>query len=196
MPETYTDNENTIMEPEYESYNTAVFAVDVIKQIAISTSREPAYKNNNAAGNKLHMLEHDLSVYKQTLVNIIDSVEACDGSDLDVFSSLSKDFEEAGIAFLNTGYALCDARKRFCYARLEEPVELVYQYLFQTIMNARSLLKDRHDRLSQAKAHKLALDESRKNLETLIENAYHTSGNADDISSVKNMIAEVGSSVS
>ena len=57
-------------------------------------------------------------------------------------------------------------------------------------------MKDRHDRLSQAKAHKLALDESRQNFETLIENAYHASGNADDISSVESMIAEVGSSVS
>ena len=56
-----------------------------------------------------------------------------------------------------------------------EPVESVYNYLLQRLVNARSLLKDQHDRLSQAKAHKLALDESRQNLETLIENAYNAS---------------------
>ena len=53
MPKNYTqgeaDDESTIMEPEYESYNTAAPTVDVVKQIAISTSREQAYKHNNAA---------------------------------------------------------------------------------------------------------------------------------------------------
>ena len=57
-------------------------------------------------------------------------------------------------------------------------------------------MKDRYDHLSQVKAHKSALDESRQNLETLIEHAYHASGNADDISSVESMITEIGSSVS
>ena len=48
-------------------------------------------------------------------------------------------------------------------------------------MNARSLLKDQHDHLSQVKAHKFVLDESRQNLETLIENAYYASHNVNDI---------------
>ena len=58
------------------------------------------------------------------------------------------------------------------------------------------MLKDQHDHLSQVKANKFALDESRQNLETLIEGAYHASGNADDIPSVESMITEIGSSVS
>ena len=57
-------------------------------------------------------------------------------------------------------------------------------------------MKTQHDHLSQVKAHKLALDETHQNLETLIENAYHASGNADDIPSVESMIAEIDSSVS
>ena len=104
MPETYTQGEaddvSTIMSPGYESYNTAVPTVDVVKQIAIPTSREPAYKKHNAAVSLLHILEQNLCSYKQTLVNIIGSVEACNGSDLDVLLSLSNDLEEAGHAFL------------------------------------------------------------------------------------------------
>ena len=45
-------------------------------------------------------------------------------------------------------------------------------------------------------AHRSALDESRQNLETLIENACHACGNADDIPSVESMITEIGSSAS
>ena len=133
MSKTYTGGETADIckniELGYESYNTAVSTVDVVKQIAIPISREPAYKNNAAAVSTLHMLEQDLSCYKQTLVNLIDSVEVCDGSDLDVFDSLSRNFEETGHAFLGTGHALCDVRKRFGYARSEEPVGSVYHYL-------------------------------------------------------------------
>ena len=51
--------------------------------------------------------------HKQTLVNLIESVEECDGSDLDVLVALSNDLEEATRVFLDTGNALFDARKRF-----------------------------------------------------------------------------------
>ena len=178
MPKTFTkgeaDDDSTIMELEYESYNTAVSTVDVVKQIAVSISREPSYKNNAAAVSTIFMLEQDLSGYKQTLVNLNESVEECNSSDLDVFDLLSKNFKEAGHAFLDTGHALCDARKQFGYARSEEPVESAYHYLFQRLMNARSLLKAQHNHFSQVEAHKLAFDESRHYLETLIENAYYT----------------------
>ena len=124
MPKTYTegetDDESTIMEPEYKSYNTAVSTVDVVKKLAVSISRDPAYKSNAAEVSTLYMLEQELCGHKQTLVNLIDSVEACDGSDLDVIASLSNDLEEAGRAFLDTGHALCDARKRFGYVRSGE----------------------------------------------------------------------------
>ena len=95
-----------------------------------------------------------------------------------------------------TGQALCDVRKRFGYALSEKPVESIYHEFLQRLKNARSLLKDQHDRLSQAKAHKLALNESRQSLETLIENAYHAISSAVDIPSVESMITEIGSSVS
>ena len=49
---------------------------------------------------------------------------------------------------------------------------------------------------TKVKAHKFALDESRQNVETLIENAYHASGNTDDIPSVESMVTKIGSSVS
>ena len=38
----------TIMEPEHESNTTAVPTVDVLKQVAVSISREPVYKSNVA----------------------------------------------------------------------------------------------------------------------------------------------------
>ena len=158
VPKTYTedeaDNESTFMEPEVESYNTAVSTVDVVKQLAVSISREPAYQSDAVAASTLYMLERDLCGYKQTLINLIEFVKACNGADLDMLVSLSNDFEEAGQAFLDTGHALCDARKRFGYARSEEPVESIYQFLLQRLINARRLLKDRHDHLSQVKAHK------------------------------------------
>ena len=112
-----------------------------------------------------------------------------------MLDSLSNDFEEAGHAFLDTGHSLCDARKRFGYACSEEPVESVYHYLFQRLMIARSLLKDQRDHFSQVKAHKFALDESRQNLETLIENAYYASGSVNDIPSVEHIITKIVSSV-
>ena len=47
IPKTYTqgeaNGESTIMEPEYESYNTAVSTVDVVKQLAVSMCRKSAY---------------------------------------------------------------------------------------------------------------------------------------------------------
>ena len=84
---------------------------------------QPVFKSNATAIFAIFILKQNLCRYKQTLVNNIDSVETCKSSDLDVLVSLSNDFEEAGRAFLDTGHALCDARKRFGYARLEEPVE-------------------------------------------------------------------------
>ena len=169
--------------------------MDVVKQTAVSINRKPAYKNNAAAVSTLHMIEQDLCGWKQTLVILIESVEACDSSDLDVLDSLSSNFEEAGHAFSDTGHALCDTRKRFGYARSEELVESVYHYLLHRLMNARSLLKDQHDQLSQVKAHKFALDKSRQNLETLIESAYYTSGSANDIPSVEHIFTKIDSSV-
>ena len=65
-----------------------------------------------------------------------------------MFNSLGKSFEVAGYAFLDTGYILCDKRNLLGYARSEEPVVKVYSNLVQRMMNARSLLKDRHDRLT------------------------------------------------
>ena len=50
--------------------------MDVVKQLAVSISREPAYKSNAAAVYTLYMLEQDLCGYKETLVNLIESVEA------------------------------------------------------------------------------------------------------------------------
>ena len=62
-------------------------------------------------------------------------------------------------------------------------------------MSARRLLRNLHDHLSQIKAHKSALDESRKDLSTLIDNAYYASHIADDILSVESMITKIDSSV-
>ena len=45
-------------------------------------------------------------------------------------------------------------------------------------------------------AHKSALDESRQDLSTLIEDAYYVSHDADDISIVESMIAKIDSSAS
>ena len=133
MPKTYTEGEAaddfTNMEPEYESYNTVVSTVDRLKQIVVSISREPVFRKNLAAVSTVYILEQDLSGYIQKLVSLIESVKACDSSDLDVLASLSNDFEEAGLAFLDTDHALCEANKQFGYAHSEEPVEPVYHYL-------------------------------------------------------------------
>ena len=73
---------------------------------------QPVYKSNAAAASTLQTLERDLNGYKQTMVNIIESAEASDGSDLDVFNSSKKNFEDAGNTFLDTGHILCDKGKR------------------------------------------------------------------------------------
>ena len=79
MPKTYTESKAayvcTIMEPEHESNNTAVLTVDVLKQVAISLSRELVYKINAAAVSTVYMLEPNLCGYRQTLVNRISSAK-------------------------------------------------------------------------------------------------------------------------
>ena len=65
---------------------------------------QPVYKRNDAAVSAIFILEQNLCGYKQTLVSLIESVEACNSSDLDVVVSLSNDLEEAGRAFLDTGH--------------------------------------------------------------------------------------------
>ena len=57
------------------------------------------------------------------------------------------------------------------------------------------LLQNRHDHLAEVKAHKSALNESRQNLSTLINDAYYASHNADDISTVEHITIEIDSSV-
>ena len=174
-----------------ESNTVSVPTVDVLKQVAVSIKREPVYKSNAAAVSVIYMLEQDFCGYKQTLVNINESVEACNSSDLDVLVSLSNDLKEAEQAFLDIGHALFDAHKRFGCVSSEEPVESIYHDMLQRLMSAKRLLKDRNDHLSQVKAHRYALDESRQNLETLIENAYYASNNADDIPSVEHIITKI-----
>ena len=184
------------MEYESESYNTAVPTVDVIKQIATSSSREPVHTSNADAISMIQMYERDLKSYKQTLVLIIKSVETCDGSELDVLVSLSSELEDAAQDFLEIGQALCNTRKRFGHARSEESLESIHHDLLQRLTNARSLLKDRYDHLPQFKAKKLALEETRQNLESLLENAHYASHYADDIPSVEHIITKIDSSVS
>ena len=176
-----------------------VNALSVLQSRCVQLSQvkpQPVYRSNADAISMIQMYERDLNSCKQTLVNIVESVESCDGSQLDGLVSLSNDLEYAAHALSEIGHALCKARKRFGHARAEESLESIYHDLLQRLMNARSLLKAQHDHLSQAKTHKLALDESRQNLETLLEDAYYVSQNADDVSGVESMIAKVGSSVS
>ena len=107
---------------------------------------------------------------------------------------MSNNLAEAGHAFLNAGYELFDARKRFGYAFSEEPVELIYHDLLQRPMSAGRLLQNRHVHLTQVKAQS-ELDESRQNLATLIDNEHYPSHNADEIPSVESMITKIDSSV-
>ena len=67
--------------------------------------------------------------------------------------------------------------------------------MFQRQISARRLLKDRPDYLSQVKAHKSALDESRQNLSNQIDNAYYASHNGKEISTVEYIITEINSTV-
>ena len=106
---------------------------------------QAVYKRKAAAVSAIYILEQILCGYKQTLVTLIESIKACNSSDLDVLVSLSNDLEEVGRAFLDTNHALCDACKRFGYARSKEPLESFYHDLLQRLMNAGRMLKDRHD---------------------------------------------------
>ena len=154
---------DTVMEHESESHFTAVPTIDVIKQIATLTSREPVHNSNADAISILQMYERDLKGYKQTLVNIVETVEACEGSELDVLVSLGSDLDDAAQAFSEIGQALCNTRKRFGHARSKESLESIHHDLLQRLTNARSLLKDRYDHLSQVKVKNLALGETRQN---------------------------------
>ena len=53
------------------------------------------------------------------------------------------------------------------------------------------LLQNRLDHLVKAKDHNSALDETRQNLSTLIDDAYYASHIADDIPSFESMITEI-----
>ena len=61
---------------------------------------QPVYKNKAAIDSAIFIIEQNLCSSKQTLVSLIESVEASNVSDLDVVVLLSNDLEEAGCAFL------------------------------------------------------------------------------------------------
>ena len=106
------DDENTNMPHEYESYNTAVPTVCVIKQIAISTSREPVYKNNNAAVNTLQLLEQDFSHYDQELLYAIFAAnEERNSSDPDVLMFRCEILEQAAFKLLEISRELVAAEE-------------------------------------------------------------------------------------
>ena len=63
-------------------------------------------------------------------------------------------------------------------------------------MSAMKLLQNRFNHLSEIKAHKSALDECRKNLTSLIDDAYYASHNADNIPNVQSVIIKIDSTAS
>ena len=153
-------------------------------------------ESNAAAASTVNVLEQDLSNYEQRLVNLILSAnDVLNSSDPEVLVSFSMNLEKAGYAFLDTGHALFTARKRVRYAFSEEPVESIYHNLLQRRISAMGLLKNRHYHLAEVKIRQSALDESRQNLSTLLDNVYYASHNENDISTVEHIINKIDSSV-
>ena len=189
------DDENTNMAQEYESYHTPVPTVDVIKQIAISTSREPAYKNNNAAVNTLQLLEQDFSHYAKDLLHAIFAAnKERNSSDPDVLMFRCRKLDQAAVKFSEVSRKLIAAGRSVGCVSAEELINKMYPSRLQDQVNALSVLRNRCNHLTQIKAQS-ELDESRKNLETLLENAYYVSHNANDFLSVDHIITKIDSSV-
>ena len=164
---------------------------------AVSTNMEPERVSKWAASDPtVNGFEQDLSHYAHELLDVIFAAnKARDSSDSDILMSLSKKLEQTTDKLLEIFRQLIAAGEDAGCESTEELINLMYPNRPQDQVNALRVLQNRYNRLTQVKAQS-ELDKFRQNLETLIENAYHASGNEDDIPSVESMITEVGSSVS
>ena len=111
--------------------------------------------------------------YEHKLANLISSAnDARNITDIDVLVSLSNDLEKGVDLFIYAAHKHIDARGNAGYPHAKVELSLNYHDLFQNQLSAMRLLQNRHDHLSEVKAHKCALDESRQDLSNPIDDAY------------------------
>jgi len=189
---------DTVMDHESESHNTAVPTIDVIKQIATLTSMEPERESKLINSDPtVYELEVDLSVYAHDLHDVIFAANKVrDSSDSDEIMLMCKKLEQAAFKLLEVSRKLVAAGGGVGCVSAEELINKMYPGRLQDQFNVLSVLRNRYDNLSQAKADKITLNETRQNLEDLLENAHYASHYADDIPSVEHIITKIGSTVS
>ena len=104
---------------------------------------------------------------------------------------MSENLEQGADELLDVARKLIAASENAGYANAKELVESIYPNRLQNKFIAMRLLQKRHDHLSEVELRKSALDESRQNLSTLIDDAHYVSHIENGISMLESIITKI-----